>query len=237
MRLLAVVIASLALAPAASALTMSATPARIAFGDPVVVTATDDGPVDLDLGAWTALAAPETTTRGGITTVNQRVLCLAEACVPNAGERSVQLPVASAGGARTSAQILVAPRVAPDAVTAAKALYRRDTSVAPPQRHGVLVGALALAAAALVVFAALLLVPRRRREAGRERTQQDALARALRLLRESAARPAPDRRRAADLVGRIAPGVAEPARGIAWARPDPRAEDVEELVGRVEEGR
>lgn len=237
MRLLAVVVASLVLAPAASALTVSATPARIFFGDPVMITATGDGPVALELGLWTALTSPSTATAEGVTTVSQRAVCLAEACVPNAGERSVQLPVASAGRARTTARILVAPRVAAGAVAAAKASYRRNTSVAPPRSHGVLVATLALAAATLVVVAAFLLVPRRRREAGRERTQQDGLVRALRLLRESAARPVPDRRRAADLAGRVAPGMAEHARGIAWARRDPRAEDVEELAGRVEESR
>ena len=236
MRLLAALVAALSLAPAASAVTLSATPARAFFGDPVVVTATADGAIELELGSWTALSPPETATRDGVTTVSQRVVCLAEACVPNAAERFVQLPIASAGGTRTRARILVAPRVAPEAVAAAKVLYRRDTSVAPSRSHGALVAVFALAAVALVVLAALALVSGRRREDASERAPQDALERALRLLRESAGRPAPDRRRAADLVGRVAPGIAGAAREIAWARRDPRVEDVEHLAGRVEGG-
>lgn len=237
MRLLAALVAALSLAPAASAVTLSATPARASFGDAVVVTATADGPIDLELGFWTALSPPETVTRGGATTVSQRVICLAEACVPNTAERFVQLPTASAGGERTRARILVAARVAPEAVAASKALYRRDTSVAPSRSHGALVAVFVLAAVALVVLAALVFVPRRRREEAFERAPQDALERAVRLLRESAGRPAPDRRRAADLVGRVAPGSADAARGIAWARRDPGVEDVEQLAGRVAGGR
>ncbi len=236
MRHLAALVAALSLAPPASALTLSAMPARVSFGDAVVVTATAQGPIDLQLGSWTALSAPETVIRDGVTTVSQRVVCLAEACVPNAAERFVQLPTASAGGTRTSARILVAARVAPEAVAAAKALYRRDASVAPSRSHGALVAVFSLAAVALVVLAALAVVPGRRREEASKRASQDALERALRLLRESAGRPAPDRRRAADLVGRLAPGIAGAARDLAWARRDPRIEDVEQLAGRVEGG-
>ena len=235
MKLLAV-IAALSLAPAASASSVTAIPARIFFGDPVVVTATGNRAVDLDLGLWTTLAAPETENRAGVTTVTQRVICLAEGCVPSGVGRSVQLPAASAGGARGRARILVAPRVAAAAVEAEKASYVRNTAVAPLRSHPVVVAALALGAVVLLALAALSLVPRRR-GAARERVPQDALVRAARLLRESAGRPAPDRRRAADLVGRVAPGLAVPARGIAWSRLDPRTQDVEELAARVEEGR
>ena len=67
------------------------------------------------------------------------------------------------------------------------------------------------------------------------RADVDALVRAVRLVRESAGRPEPDRRRAADLLARVAgtrdrSGLAAEARRIAWAPPDPTADTVEELA-------
>lgn len=237
MRLLAVFGAALLLAPAAAALTVTAAPTRISFGDALVVTAVGKGSVELHLGAWTALTAPTTRTRGGTTTVTQRVACVADPCVPSAGDRVVPLPTASSAGRRARATIVVSPRVAPAAVAAENASYRRDISLPSTPSHEPAIAALAFVSAALVLLAARALAPARRREAMPDSVSRDAVARALRLLRESAGRPPADRRRAADLVGRLAPATAEQARGLAWARPDPRAEDVEGLAARLEEGR
>jgi hypothetical protein len=65
------------------------------------------------------------------------------------------------------------------------------------------------------------------------------LERALRLLRESAGRPVPDRRRAADYAGRAAAAlggaqVAGEASRIAWAPPDPEPADVGALAEHIE---
>jgi hypothetical protein len=89
----------------------------------------------------------------------------------------------------------------------------------------------AIALLSLVAAVALVVVPTRRRR----RADVDALARAVRLVRESAGRPEPDRRRAADLLARAAGardrgGLAAEARRIAWAPPDPTVDAVEELA-------
>ena len=64
------------------------------------------------------------------------------------------------------------------------------------------------------------------------------LAHALRLLRESARRPAADRRRAADYVARAVPrdrgDAAAEASRIAWSAPDPQPPEVVALADRVE---
>lgn len=233
--LLLAAVTALALAPPAAALTLEAHPPRIGFAEPVELEARGRGPVSLDLGLWTALDAPRTATEDGATTVRQRVVCLVEACLPEDGPRRVPLPVAVAGTARAGATIVVEPRVTPAQVEAGNEAYRRDEAVAPPARHRGAVLLLGLAAAALLALAVALAVPRRRGADLRE--QDDPLARALRLLRESAARPAPDRRRAADLAGRVAPALAGPARSLAWSRPEPGPAEVEELAGRLEESR
>ncbi len=235
MRALAAIAAALVLVPAASALDVSAAPSRIAFGDPVVVTATGEGPIELELGPWTALGPPGTSVRDGITTVVQRVACLVEACVPGDGARSVPLPVARGDGRVSAVRIVVRPRVPPAAVAADKASYRRSTTLPPVQGHHAWLAALLLSSLALAGAAALALRPRRRRPQAGTQPAPDALARALRLLRESAGRPAPDRRRAADLAGRVAPAVGRRAGTVAWSRPDPAVEDVEELAGQIEE--
>ncbi len=226
--------AALVLAPAASALELTATPATISFGDPVLVTATGAEPLELELGPWTALGPPETSPAAGGVTVTQHVTCLVEACLPTNGTRSVALPVARAAGRATAARILVEPRVAAAAVAAAKAAYRRSTEPPPVTGHRGSTAGLLAAALALLLGAALVAVPWRRERPAAAGPPDDALARALRLLRESARRPAPDRRRAADLAGRVAPAVAARAGSVAWSRPDPDAAEVDELAGRLE---
>jgi hypothetical protein len=71
--------------------------------------------------------------------------------------------------------------------------------------------------------------------------QQTELARALRLLRESATRPAPDRRRAADLVSRVvgaegARPLANDAARFAWSAISPEPADAVGLAERAEGG-
>jgi hypothetical protein len=79
-----------------------------------------------------------------------------------------------------------------------------------------------LASLGLALFAA-----RRPRRAVPTPPAEEPLVRALRLLRESASRSAPDRRRAADLLARVArtrgaPPLADEATRFAWSPEQPQ---------------
>jgi hypothetical protein len=85
----------------------------------------------------------------------------------------------------------------------------------------------------------LLGVMRRRLPARRREPPRGRLERALRLLRESARRPGPDRRRAADYLAQtLEAGAALPlardATRVAWSPPEPAPIDVESLAARAE---
>ena len=79
---------------------------------------------------------------------------------------------------------------------------------------------------------------RRRDDRCRRVAAPGGLAHALRLLRESARRPVPDRRRAADYVARAAArrgsDSAADAIRLAWSAPDPQPPEVAALADRVE---
>jgi hypothetical protein len=95
-----------------------------------------------------------------------------------------------------------------------------------------LAGALALGAWAV----------RRERRDVKETTRVLSFDEAVRLLRESQGRPAPDRRRAADFAGRAGAwrgegAIAADAARIAWSPPDPDPEDVGALAERLEQRR
>ena len=112
--------------------------------------------------------------------------------------------------------------------------FRADTAV--PPLHGrspttAMTALVAVALLSLVSAVAFVVLATRRRG----RADVDALARAVRLVRESAGRPEPDRRRAADLLARVAGtrdrrGLAAEATRIAWAPPDPTVDTVEALA-------
>jgi len=73
----------------------------------------------------------------------------------------------------------------------------------------------------------------------RRRRQPSALERALRLTREAARRPAPDRRRALALLGRALDRDerSNAVRRLAWSKPVPEPDELEELVSDLEQGR
>lgn len=136
-----------------------------------------------------------------------RLACLSDAC---AGRTVV-------GGV----SVRVLPRVTAKQVAAAKPRYRAPTTL--PAAEGAGAGSLVLFAGAIVLvllagaLAATELL-RRRGEA-----PVDRLRRALRLVRESAARTPADRRRALDNLA-VTLGEAQPserATRLAWARPEP----------------
>jgi len=259
-RTLAALALVLALAPAAQAAGLqvraSTEPRSVGLGDPFRYTVEARGPhgqriaVLADSGPFLVVAAPRTTrsSSGGTDTVGveQTLMCLDRGCAPSDGARRVSLPAAHAtqGAESASAQaspLTVVPRVPRQAVKASRAVYRRDARVAGVSIPGALVPLLVAGAVVCVLLAAALvaLELRRPRAAAGRFTVVDALERALGLLRESARRPAPDRRRAADLVSRVAAErggatVAADATRLAWAPPEPEPTDVGELAEEIE---
>jgi hypothetical protein len=202
-----------------------------------------------DTGAFVAVAAPKTTrsSSGGVAVVRieQTIVCIDRACAPGAKPRTVSLPPARAmsdGGSAVvrAPSITITPRVPASVVAASRAAYRRQTTVPPASTSvppAALAALLGVAAAALVACALLLVARelRRRRPHGVDGPSVGRLELALRLLRESAGRPAPDRRRAADFAGRTAGReLADDATQVAWARPDPDPADVGALAERIE---
>jgi hypothetical protein len=230
----------------------SVSSASVGVGDPFayVVEARGTGPVRVtaDTGAFTAVAAPrvERSHDGSaeVVRVTQRLVCLDRGCAPGASPRRVSLPeahVLTADGAATARarQLAVVPRVPAKAVVASRAAYEKQVEVPgastrlPP---GVLAALLIAAAVVLVLAAAALVVRGLPHRAGRA-ARSLGLADALRLLRESAGRPAADRRRAADFAGVLAGGAArDEATRLAWAPPDPAADEVGALADHIEAG-
>jgi hypothetical protein len=259
--IVAAFVAALFFAPPAGAATIKATVDHrsVGLGDPFRYTVEARSPSDTlrviaDAGPFTVVAAPKTSrSRSGGTTVvriAQTLVCLDRGCLPDKQARTVLLPparaISSIGTIQApAASITLVPRVPASAVAASRAVYRRQVGVPPPTTPismGLAASLLAGAAVVLAALAALLawagvrrqraLLPARGRFAG-------GLERALRLLRESAGRPAPDRRRAADYAGLAAAErggtqLADDASRIAWSPPDPEPTDVDELAERIE---
>jgi hypothetical protein len=263
MRALAVLIFALAFVPAAGAagaldVHVTVDHRSVGVGDPFRYTvearaASATLNVIADTGSFAVVAAPKTSRShsDGLTVVRieQTLACLDRGCAPGAQPRNVLLPAAraiSAGGsaAAPAAAITLVPRVPASAVAAPRAVYRRQVGVPPPSTPvspGLAAAFLAAAAILLAALAVLLAwrgVRRERMLPVRERLA-GGLERALRLLRESAGRPVPDRRRAADYAGRAAAErggteVAGEASRVAWAPPDPEPADIGALAERIE---
>jgi hypothetical protein len=221
------------------------------------VEAREPGPeapsVVADAGPFEVVVPPQTSTSqsGGFTVVRveQTLMCLDRGCLPGAHARRVALPRARATTGRATASappvdVTLEPRVASSAVAAPRAAYRRQVQVPPASTRlpaGVL--AILLAGAAAVVAATAFALLARGRRGTRSPVVQGRVAggldRALRFLRESAARPAPDRRRAADFAARVAEAhggtaLADEATRTAWAPPEPEPADVGVLADRIE---
>jgi hypothetical protein len=243
-----------------------AEPQRVGMGDPiryVVVARLPKGNGDVpsvrifaDAGPLAQVGPARTTrsTEGSavVVTLEQHLACLDLSCTPARGIRRVRLPVARvaagpaghvvATGRADPVTILVEPRVAAAAVAAATPPYRQQTALSDADgRAGRLVTPLIVAAAVLLLVALLLgMLALRPRSTARAREAE--LVRAVRLLRESARRPVPDRRRAADLVSRVAGTagageVADDASQLAWSASSPKPEGTVALADRAEAGR
>jgi hypothetical protein len=251
-------------APADQTLTVRAdlSPGRVSFGDPFTYTVEAAGPETLqvfaDTGVLTALEPARTSRRQAdgrtVVRVTQRLACLDAGCVPYDGAREIKLPPARAVAANGAGENLVArtrpatvevlPRVPASVVEGERDAYLKETDLpAPtlavkPGRLAAFAGAAALALG-ILALALLLLELRRHRLRSRAGVARDELRRAIRLLRESASRPVPDRRRAADLVARVlldrgAEPLADEALGVAWSRTRPQAADAESLAARAD---
>jgi len=185
----------------------------------------------------------ERERRGELTIIRlaQRLACLDEGCVGRARSQRIALPapvvvVGSRSLEGRGAAITVRGRIAPSPAPPGPPdpdLFQADTTIPPATSTSPTTVFWALMTAAVVaLLTALLLVTGTRR---RTVASDDPLARAIRLVRESAGRPEPDRRRAADLLARTAlerdrAPLAADARRIAWAPAAPAARTVEDLA-------
>lgn len=197
----------------------------------------------------------ERTRRGHLTVVSISipVVCIAPACAQGTGETRLRLPVVTGhvtgvdGRVRsvgaTWPPLLVGSRVTAADLAHASPTLRADTAPAPPRfriapgRLALLLDVLAVALAALGVWVAARQITAilRRRLAPAD---ADALATALRRVRQSESRSAPDRRRAlghlARLLDRRGLRQADETSELAWSRPAPTPEGTAELAARVE---
>jgi hypothetical protein len=227
----------------------------VGLGEPFVYTVEVQGAagrtVFADIAPFVAAAPPKRSQSdgGNVVRIEQRLICLDRACAPDNRARRIALPRVHVTGAAPQtvaapATITVVPRVSEAAVKAPRARYRVDDQLRPASAPwGAALAVLVTLAVASLAIAVLLLVRGARRAApaastGRKGTP-GGIAYALRLLRESARRPVPDRRRAADYVARAVghdgpEPAAEDARRLAWSAPDPQPPEIVALADRVE---
>jgi DNA-binding transcriptional regulator YdaS (Cro superfamily) len=231
-------------ASGANSVVRTTAPGVVRFGDTFTYVVEVRAPADARIAAPTApftpVDEPQLETSGGALRLTQRLACLSEACIGQGASRRVRLAAArvTAAGSATvgrSRSIVVRGRVTPAEVAAGLSAFHRNTALPPRGDAGTATSVLALVAALLAVVALILAVYllRPRRHSG-----VDALERALRLLRQSATREPPDRRRAADLLARVARDrdaerVSADATNVAWSRRDPATADAEELATRA----
>jgi hypothetical protein len=251
--------------------TTSVAPRPAFFADPVTARAEvlvdrrlvdpDSVRVDTDFTPYTLVGSPveSRADSGSVTSIGYRfrLSCLVEACLPDRQRSGVVLPplrvqaaLRSGGAADVSVpwpRVEVTPRVAATALRADPPPWRLQLGLAPVTyrvRPGALAAALT-AAAVVLALGALALVAwelARRRRLKEERARlRSALARALELARESAAREPDDRRRALALLARVLAfdrnggrRLAPAAAGLAWGRADPSPAGLRELVDEVE---
>lgn len=234
------------------ALTVTVSPARVGVGDRFTLTvdaAVPHGAGAVQLlaspGAFEQAAPPHITHAGDHVRLVETLVCVDRGCAPDAAPRRVVLPAphATIGGttvAGAAPVVTVVPRVPAAAVSASRAQFLQPTTIPASTAPLGLAAAAAISVAVILTAAAVWLAAAARRRAAPAVAAPigaDGLPLALRLLRESARRAVPDRRRAADLVSRLAPTEsAEAATRLAWAPPEPEPPEVERLADQVERG-
>jgi hypothetical protein len=262
--LVAAAAAALVLAPAAAAapLTVRTTfdDDTVQFGDVVrahVAVVAAEGAsarsirVTEDLAPLAPISPLQVSRHGNVVELTRSFVCLAAACVSDRGDATPKLaPVqvaARIGGrlvraAKAWPLLHVRGRVASSDAARASPPFRASLeppapsyAVAPQTLAWLLDGAaIALALGALALVALLV----RGRASRRRAPAADELVRAVRLAREAEARPVPDRRRAAGLLARVLRSrdehLAAAATEVAWARPQPEPDALEQLAGDAE---
>jgi hypothetical protein len=243
----------------------SLSPGAILFGDTVLAEIDvtidtrleDPSTIDLTtaLGAWSIVKpATSTVSRGGPLLRRSYVLtiaCRIASCVPARATRTVTLPAALVT-VRTRAgktvrlharwpSVVEASRLPAGAATATKPPFLLQTT--PPPLHPRVSPKLAAdvldaVAVLLVLGAGAIFVRELKRRLVRIPPPVPDLERALRLVREAEARPAPDRRRALALLARVvaahdAAGLGADAAHAAWERESPSPETLGELARRT----
>lgn len=229
------------------------------FGDPVTATVTVTAPADAavrveqDLAPLTQLGRPRITrvARGATRTVTyaERGSCLDDRCLATSGVKRVALPPATVivGGRKSTAKwpiLKVQRRVSAADAALARPPLRSDTAP-PPVTYRVSPDRLATAldvVAALLAAAGVLLAGATAIGIYRRRQTPEPLAGlelALALARDAERRPAPDRRRALELLARLLgsrdPELADEAEQLAWSKRTPTPDALEDLVVEVEE--
>ncbi len=229
------------------------------FGDPVTATVTVTAPigsavhVEQNIAPLTQLSTTRVThvTSGSTQTVTYaaRGSCLDDRCLAKSGAKRVTLRPATVtvGGRKTTAAwpvLEVQRRASPADAAQTQPPLRSDTTPPPvtyrvsPDRLATALEVLAalLAAAGVLIAGATAAAIYRRRQAPEPLT---GLERALALARDAESRPAPDRRRALELLARLLgtsdPALAGDAEQLAWSEPAPTPVALADLVTEVEE--
>jgi len=215
-----------------------------------------------DFTPFAAVGSPERSraSAGSVTTLGfvYTLSCLDEGCLPGASTRAVELRDTTvtarsrSGGVERLAvhwqPLLVTPRVAPAAASAARPPWRIQLAL-PQVSYRVQPGTARIVSwllTALLACAGLTLVVweivRRRRIALARARALSRLAQAIALVRDSEGRPVDDRRRALSLLSRVLAAhgngdanLAGDATRLAWDRPEPSPTRIEELLRDVEE--
>ena len=254
---LAVVVASSAHA-AAPAVTATVEPAEPLFGDAfayvieaIVPSAGADGiSVVSDVGPFTRVAATREsrTEVNGVTRirVTETLACLTAGCLPRVQGSAVLLPTPRVTGsgavpASPPVEVRVRTRIPSSAIKVASPVLHRPAELpeatvrVEPRLAQAVLGVVGLVLVAFGVLLAAAPLHRRRRDA-RRAVEMNSVERTVRLLRESTARDATDRRRAAGLASRVAaePELSVDAAEVAWSRAEPGPPDAATLADRLE---
>lgn len=222
----------------------SFSPSAVQFGDVTtarVVVTGDSSRLVFSVAPLTQLGPTRVQHTGGIVTYEVPVACLTSACVSDTG-RKVVTPRPIRGTAWQP--LTVDGRVSDRDLRAARLPFRADTTPPAPSyrmRPSLLAAVLDVAGAALVVAALALVAFSLLRARRSVEAPPDELTRALRLARSARHRPEPDRRRAAGYVARLLArredDLARRADDLAWSRPAPTPDSLEELAEGVERER
>lgn len=209
-----------------------------------------------DPAPLTTVSLARTSRVGDVIEVTRDAVCLTSACVSDSGSTTPKLAPAIVSAKLKDGraihvvvhwpELTVRGRVTGGDLGRSQPPFR--ASLLPPAptyrtAPGTLAWLLDAAAIVLGLGAVALVILQVRRWARRRgrAVSTDELERALRLAREAERRPPPDRRRAAGLLARLLgerdDSLAESARNLAWAKPQPEPEALESLVGEVEQGR